>query len=71
MPRDQVEQFFLHAFRTDRFPDKTRFSYYFSKKWGWVEFELKYDDRGLLRRLILKSSRFSHDQGKEIPLTSN
>lgn len=55
MERDHVEKHFSHAFRTDRFSDKTLVCYYF--KQGWIEFELKYDDENRLRRIWLHAPK--------------
>jgi len=67
MSREEVEDIFSHAFRTDRFRDKTRFAYYF--KQGWVEFELKFDERNQLRRLFLQSCHLPQEGVLEIPLS--
>lgn len=66
MSREEVESMFSHAFRTDRFRDKTRFAYYF--KQGWVEFELKFDEHNQLRRLFLQSCHLPEGGALEIPL---
>ena len=67
MPRQDVEEMFSHAFRTERFPDKTRFSYYFNKR-GWVMIELRFNNLGQLRRLFLQSPNIPEEGGLEIRL---
>ncbi|KAF3362094.1 Uncharacterized protein PHSC3_001405 [Chlamydiales bacterium STE3] len=67
MIRDQAEQVFCNALRKERFHQSTLFSYYFSE--GWLEFVLKFDDKGFLRRVYMMHRDIPERDGREIPLT--
>lgn len=66
MQREQAEQVFCNAPVKERFNGSTLISYYFNE--GWLEFILKFDDKGCLRRLYMMHRDIPKDEGIEIPL---
>lgn len=66
MLREQAEQVFINAPVKERFNQSTLISYYFNE--GWLEFVLKFDDRGCLRRLYMLHRDIPKEEGIEIPL---
>jgi hypothetical protein len=66
MPRQQAEEAFQNALRTDKFGYKSLFSYYFNE--GWMEFVLQFDEKELLRRIYLQHKYIHEDIGLEISL---
>lgn len=66
MMRDQAEQVFCNAPLKERFSQSTLISYYFNE--GWLEFVLKFDDHGCLRRLYMLHRDIPKEDGIEIPL---
>lgn len=66
MLREQAEQVFYNAPVKERFRQSTLISYYFNE--GWLEFVLKFDDRGCLRRLYMMHRDIPKEEGIEIPL---
>jgi hypothetical protein len=66
MPREEAEEAFRRACRTERFHQNTRCSYYFNE--GWLEFSLKFDNESRLRRIYLQHKNIREDRGIEIQL---
>lgn len=66
MPRELAEDAFHLALRSDRFGQKSLFSYYFNE--GWMEFVLQFDEQSRLRRIYLQHKYIQNDIGLEIPL---
>ncbi len=66
MPRDMAEIAFCSARRKERFGRKSLFSYYFSE--GWLEFELEFDEKNLLRRVYIHHKLIPQHHGYEIIL---
>lgn len=69
MPRELAEAVFRSAQRKDKFGRNSLFSYYFEE--GWLEFNLQFDEKSLLRRVYLQHRNLSHEQGIEIKLISD
>lgn len=67
MPRELAEKAFCNAIRTEKFNEKTLFSYYFSE--GWLEFVLQFDRDERLRRIYLMHREINEEDGVEIPLS--
>lgn len=68
MLREKAEESFVKAPKVERFCTTTLFSYYFYE--GWLEFILRFDDEGRLRRLYLQHKSLPADDGVEIALFS-
>lgn len=67
MMREQAEQVFGNAPLQERFHCSTLVSYYFNE--GWLEFILKFDDKGCLRRIYMMHRDIPIEEGIEIPLS--
>ncbi|MGK5595084.1 MAG: hypothetical protein ACSNEK_06985 [Parachlamydiaceae bacterium] len=69
MMRDDAERVFGNAPIKERFHQSTLFSYYFNE--GWLEFILKFDEQGSLRRVYMVHKDIPLEDGVELRLHKN
>ncbi len=69
MMREDAERAFGNAPIKERFHRSTLFSYYFNE--GWLEFVLKFDDQGSLRRVYMMHKDIPLENGIELRLQKN
>ena len=69
MEREKALDAFQQAHCQEHFKYSSLVSYYFME--GWLEFALKFDEKGQLRRLYLHHKSIKQDRGIEIVLRSD
>jgi len=66
MPREKAENVFRYACKKECFVHESVISYCFRN--GWLEFVLKFDCQGRLRRVYIQHELLHHDEGVELLL---